>query len=271
VERVKFDRYFKLIIGEEEVTDLRAVFHIERLPGNSYSTMDLSIYNMFTSKNISEDTKITIEAGYENNKSTLFRGVVKNVQRVVTPPDVEIKLYCYDSTRTESKPLNFTLESPKSVDSIIRKLAEESEVSIKFLNVEGNQVGAFIAEGTLQHHLNELASKFNFRWHIIADGLVAYKKDGGTNRHFEISINTGLLEAPVITNRGVNFKSLMEPEIIPGDKFSVESRSAVLQQGDVTSQRARRVSFDNNIALTVVHSGDTHGDTWFTEVRGNAI
>lgn len=278
-QALKFKRFVQLTLngGSRVFTDLKMVFRVERMIGDQLAKMTVDIYNILADENdsIVPDTPIKLEAGYEEVKGTIFAGVVTNINTFKQQSDVITRLYCSDSKIAQVMPMvNFSFTSSISLTDLISDIAFQADVDIAVLNHKANNVNKrTVISDTFGNVMDYLASSYNFRWNIFNGSLYVHDRDSANTANVAFVINafTGLLETPVLTGLGVNVKMLMEPSLKSSDRFIVESKGIELTQGGLEFNEKLTEGLGVQQVQSLVHTGDTHGDMWYTEIIGERV
>ncbi len=127
-------------------------------------------------------------------------------------------------------------------------------------------------QGTPKEMLDELSEKYGLDWQIDDDVLYVHNNDRANTENFEqayvVSKYTGLIENAYRTSgdtrrsekdkakiQSVQWKQLLNPDIIPGDIVKLED---TLITGWYKVEDMR-------------HYGDWRGSAWYTDVRAQAL
>jgi hypothetical protein len=111
--------------------------------------------------------------------------------------------------------------------------------------------------GLASDALNQICSDAGASWSIQDGNVVILLDDSQPTIETAILLtsDSGLIESPSVTDDGVNLKSLLNPGIRPGRILSVLSFAS---QGFFKARK-------------VVHTGDTEGNAWYTEVEATPL
>jgi hypothetical protein len=117
--------------------------------------------------------------------------------------------------------------------------------------------------------MNELTDTLDLNW-TAQQGRVVFSKidlpifdlvdvpilrSGVRNENRDEEPNTGLIGAPMITDKGIKFKTLLNAAILPKTAVNIVSR----------------VVDGNYLVTKVKHTGDTFGQNWYTEGEATQI
>ena len=113
--------------------------------------------------------------------------------------------------------------------------------------------------GSAADELTRLLAPYGYGWSIQNGRLQVLKDDEvDTSRALVISQETGLLGSPEVgapekdgKPPTLTIRTLLYPQVNPGQMLSVQSRAI---NGIYRAER-------------VTHTGDSHGDEWFTEIE----
>ena len=274
----KFNRFVKVSFNgtEASITDLKMVFRIQRFHGDAHHTMELDIYNLGKIKSennyLEIGNVITLEAGYKDFNGVLFIGKINNTNEYREGTDFITKIYCNDGRDYISKMISFGWTRSVALNDVISDIASAAGLIIVTNNIEINNIsGGYNVHDSFENIMDVLSASYNFNWYIINGDLFLYDAEKGNQEKelFEVSAATGLIETPVLlTKGGISVKMLMEPSINNGDLFDVKSKGLTLTQQGL--EYATKFSFGLGLqkVLSMAHTGDTHGDAWYTELIG---
>ncbi len=278
VSEIKFDRKIKVSFNDEKsIEKLRMRFRVERVIGDSYSNLKLEIYNLILKKEgesesiFKEGDKVLVEAGYHRNISTLFTGSIRNIQVVKEGVDTITTVFASDLNTASEPVVNVSYRQQTSLVSLLSDIAFEADISIAEISVkENNLKGSVSYSKKFSLIMDSLADTYNFYWYIFNFDLYIYDNDSANSNKeiLKIDASTGLLETPVLTQKGIDIKMLLEPSVRPNDRYIVSSVGLVFSQGRLETSQAVIQGRGLQSALSVIHTGDTHNNTWFTEIEG---
>jgi len=274
---IKFNRKYELRIGDDKrITDLRMRFFVEYSVGGFIPLCEINLYNL--SKTTINDVllpgeKIVLRAGYENDLPIIFSGEIRNISSVRNDVDIITTLVSGTSDQSfRNTNINKVLDNPKSVEEIFRDLLVDTDLEIAEISIQAKPIlGSVSISMRLIDAINKIANDYDITWHVFNDRFYAYdnKPRLQTNRQvFEISSETGLLDVPILTEVGLDIKTLLEPRLHPTDLFTVQSSFLTIVQAATPFVEARRQRGGRQSAINIKHSGDTHSDVWYTEIRG---
>lgn len=274
-----FDRIAELTVGPKgkagkKITDLRISFKVKKTMESSPNVATIEIYNL------SEETRALVEksgsycifkAGYGDTLRDMFSGDVAKVTTKKSGPDFITSLECGDGEQAfQTSFLDMSLAPGSGVMQVVDAAVGALGLAKgSILGVSDDKYAQGISlSGAARDHLDMVTAKQGLEW-SIQDGKVQIIPIGkGLPRPaVHISPDTGLVGSPFKTKilnsamasmagtknpeDGVTFTSLLNTDITPGRLVLVESAvvNAIV------------------VARTVSHSGDTHGNSWNTEVE----
>jgi len=267
-----YDRVAKLVIAPidgspgVELTGLRVTFDIEKTSVSQPNKSNVKIYNLApqTRKRIRvKKQAIMLSAGYVDMVHLICSGVIQRVEHSCTPPDVMTELELRDGgLGLDDMEFRKSFKPGTSRMQIVREiLATMPDVNVGALvasGLAGVSKGKLSFSGKARRALDKLARAWDLEW-SVQDGSVQILDHTGTTKPkpsaLVLSPETGMVGTPTLTEKGVKVRSLLMPALKPGEYIEVRS------------------SFVSGWykALSVHHTGDTHGDDWHTEVEAKSL
>lgn len=296
----QFGRYAKLIISKGnqglDVSDLRFTFRTENNDLNQPNVCWVRVYNLsdHTIGSLNEFDEISLDVGYKENHAQIFRGTIKQwrqgkesnvdsfyeiraadndlgfnfgvVNKTLAPgttPEQEMKVY--------ADAMNLTVDD--SANQILRQTGGV------MINPRGK-----VAFGLAKSYARDLAETMDSRW-FAENGRLFLVPNTGYLAGEIISINsaTGMVGIPEATESGVIIRTLLNPMIRIGGRIQLNQRDITRTgiKGKTLDQQAANRFFpgykDSNFVantsrdgsyrvMQAEHSGDTRGDTWYTDI-----
>jgi len=196
-------------------------------------------------------------AGYADDVGLIFRGDIREVSHKKTRADIVTTITAGDGDNALRKSVvNTTLASSSSLKEQVSTLASILEgIKIgKMVGIEGlegnKRATTFV--GSVREELDRLAKKYDFSYtienHVFS--LVRNKQHTGLGEI--ISVESGMIEAPAATEKGVDVKTLLNNNLKCNDLFRLESKFL---------KRNYRID-------ELIFKGDTHSQEWFSQVKG---
>jgi hypothetical protein len=256
--------------------ELRMVFRIEKnicslgMP----NVFEISIYNLSnaTKQLLSKQaTAIEFQLGYKEGLDGVVkvaRGGISTVASDREEGDIKTSITCFDglaglAEANSSRSYVGSIALAKIVKDLANDIPgiEVSELNIKLDNTKAVGSKGRVFAGRTSSILNKLAREFGFNWSIQL-GVFKVVQDNFTEGNlYQISTAAGNLinASPRLDNvnqiiNGVDITTILDPRIQPGDLIELTSTvNPVL---------------NNRYQITSIsHIGDTHGDTWVSEIQ----
>jgi len=259
-----FDREAAMIVGPRgelgtRVTDLRFNFRVEKNLSSEPNALSLSVYNL-NDRSIgfiqSEDAVITLQAGYRGMIENIFSGDVDHTEVTRQGPDRVTKIESGDGSRAIESRVAFSFDSGTTVAEVVEKVMASMSAKSVIGEIKGAMTdqfaNGFSASGLAKDVMDRLAAKMDFSWSIQDNEItVIPKTEASDDVAIFVSPQTGLLGSPSPTEGGLVLNTLMLPKARPGKKINLSSRDYV---GIYKISR-------------VIHSGDTRGPQWGSEME----
>lgn len=268
-----------------QVTDLRVTFSVEKTIGSSPNTAQVVVYNLAEitrAEFIRKPLHVRLEAGYEGDLARLFTGDLSYGSNVPEGVDWRTELTLGDGARayrnararaslaagsTRRQALAacasaLGLALPRSVDDV-----PEIAAALRVQYASGVALS-----GPARQELDRVCRAAGVSW-SIQDGRLQILRDADTRSDeiARIAADTGMVGSPEMgaperasaagAGKGgrrsprLTVRTLLDPRITPGGRVRVES-----------------LAYTGLIrAVKVVHTGDTHGQDWYTVVEGTPL
>lgn len=212
---------------------------------------------------------VILEVGYgpirafENfGLDTLFIGDIETAKSKKDGPDWITEITAGDSDKDLKLPFSRTYikKDPSFTSPNYRQIIKDVFKSIGFIVdqtslsfIKTTPIPRSISiEGTVKDVTNTILEGFNLEWAIYKRKVQILEK-GKTNNSEVIQLrkDTGLLDEPIKTDKGLNIKALIRPNFIPGTQIRIRSDKF---DG---FYKIERVTFD----------GDSRGPNWFADME----
>lgn len=261
--------------GEIDITNLRIAFNITKSESWSTNSASIRVWNL------SESTRnklrqfgdlVTLNAGYVENAGPqlLFLGNTTQTSHSFDFPDVITYLECMDGDKSINNTLiRFSYASNVLVKTVIQGYADALQLNISTTNEFNSLSNQTYANG---HRFSGLArdgldvacNAIGAVWSVQNGSLVILKQFTGSDKPpVDININTGMIGVPqrygdrrqlqysVGYNTGWKVRTLLRPDILPGDRIRL---------------RSEKVGIDSVFyVIKCRHQGDTYGDVFESE------
>jgi hypothetical protein len=279
-------RAVRVVIGTEAsakvIEGLRVQFRVKKTVSKEPNECELSITNLAEQSRAAlqaQGTKVVVEAGYEGELSQLFSGDSRFISHVREGANWVTKVQMGDGERAyRYAQVSESFRAGTSVATVFAKVAQQLALDIAdavaFVrsNTTEQFTHGYAASGKASKEIDRLLSGRGFEW-SIQDGKLQVTKAGKAvvGSAALLSPTTGLVGSPAYGSpenskdhvpfegstpkrdkKGqiLKAKSLLQPSIKPGGKVRLDSASV---KGIFRVQ-------------TVVHTGDTAGQDWYTEL-----
>jgi len=251
-----------------EITDLRVQFAITKGTGSDPNTCEMVITNAAPDTRASLTKKplhVRIDAGYDDDLKHLFRGDLRYGASSFQPPEWFTKLQIADGDRAyRHAKSSRSYKRGTTVLTALKDVAATMGLALPANALVSADLKAQFASGEVIHgpsrdELTKLLAPYGYRW-SIQDGKLVILKEAETrpDRALVVSQATGMIGSPEFgvpdksgKTPALTVKMLLYPAITPGGKIEIQSRTI---NGVFKVEK-------------VTHTGDTHGDDWFTEVE----
>lgn len=273
---IKFNRRYALAVEDYTISDVRMRFTCEYQLGGFVPLLEVELYNL--NKNtvnelLVRDMKFSFSAGYKDDFPVIFQGQIRNVFTTRNDVDLITTILAGGSDQQLREVwVNKTLDNAKSLREVIEDYLFEADLPIGDIQIKETQInGSVSAADNFLNVMKDLAKAYGFNWYVFNGQFYAYDTTLYPNRGvYKISTATGLLEVPILTDLGINVRTLMEPSIRPQDRYEVESEGLALTQNATAFVAARENARGRQSVYEVRHFGDTHSNEWYTELKGLA-
>lgn len=247
-----------------QIRDLRFQFRVNKGKGSDPNGMELKIFNLSkeTIGKISATGQVVIlEAGYQDLSNVIYIGdVVDNgIRHTRQGPDRITTIECGSGANSLANvKIVDTFDPNITIKDAFTKIAAslgESVGDIVDLLTDKLNNGLTVT-GSAKDALDKLAQTSGVDWSIQDGKIVAINKNRAINSEAAaplVSPGSGLIGSPTRTDKGVNFRSLMNGAIHIGTLIKIESE---LINGFYKVEK-------------LTHEGDTRDTPWYTS--GEAV
>lgn len=257
----------------------------------SYNIAEISIYNA-TSKLIElisqKYTIIELDAGYLSSHGVIFSGYLYNLITTKQKTEMVTTLYCATNTQVYGKTVNKCVQN-MSVTDFLAQLCEEYGVSYR-LPFKRNDIVQKSYTGSFGRVISLICKEYSISC-ALDNGQLLFKDKSATQEEIKkseikvFSPSSGLLGNPTVTEKGVKVKLLLQPFIQVNDYFRLESKYANYALNNLSNTPGLVIGNDINafahidthnynglyMALSVIDSGDTRGNSWYTEIDSSKV
>lgn len=269
----------------EPITDLRVIFDASRSDGTKLNKLNLTIFNMKPASreailiarpkdNLSDEPviKVRLFAGYEGDLKQLIEGDIYISKSTKTGADWITDIEIWSGLTEASKAtVSFNLDGKIPAKTISDRLVESLNIPVNYtqnaLDILRDKTYTDFSESgmsiiTIKRFLRRYDLDFTFEGDVGSIGRSGEANDEavGQNTDNLFDLNNGLIGSPVITRTGVDFLSLLRPDINVLQKVFVRSKTI-----NETLQNDEN-AVNEYVVRGMRHFGDTHEDEWFTEI-----
>jgi hypothetical protein len=260
------------------ISGLRMVFTIKKTITSEANTCNLDVYNLNEeSRNKIQqlDTVCILKAGYNDKPVEIFKGYLSEVNHIFEPPNIITKLGIDDGSKVlKQSKVSVSYEGGSSLKQAINDVLKGFQLPEKIKNslievVDKKFINGFSYVGKSKDLMDKLAKVAGIEWSIQNNEIKILKQDKSDKiLATKLAYSTGLIQSPerikevgkddstTTQNPGTfgwKIKSLLQPQIEPGNAIIVESKM---------------IPKDSKFkVITVEHSGDTHGNDWITQLQ----
>lgn len=257
----------------------------------SYNTAEISIYNATSNLRdlISQKYMVVeLDAGYLSNHGAIFAGYLYNLVTVKQNTDIITTLYCASNTQVYGETVNKCVQNI-SVTDFIAQLCKEHGVSYR-LPFKRNDVIKKSYTGSFGRVIALICREYNISC-ALDNGQLLFRDKKATEGDIsasEIKVFTpssGLIGNPTVTEKGVKVKSLLQPFLQVNDYFRLEAPYANYSINNISNTPGLILGSELNVyahidthtynglymALSITESGDTRGNSWYTEIEGSKV
>lgn len=277
----QFGREIKIEITSKSqlinVSNLRVRFDIKKNIAGVPDIAKIEIYNLSRDKRerIKEEfEKITVTAGYENNTAVIFSGEIRNVFHQRSRVDFITQIFAGDGDQAYKRSFsNFTIAENSTVESIIDLVIKDmSGISKGEIDIKkgSNKLKGRTFSGPSRDILKQLAKDYDFNFSIENNKLNCVDANSVLKTETVlISSNSGMIDTPIITARGINVTTLLNTKIRINSLFQVEAQTDVVKFGNLFLKEVPQTLGSGTYKTAAInYLGDTHGTEWYTLIEG---
>lgn len=249
---------------------LRVAFSIERDKTEIPNNVELAIWNLApeTRARLEQQPEMTcrVQAGYGDDPSQLFTGVVTHVESTWDnrSGDWILRVSAADGQdKYQSSKVSRSFAKGTSVHRVLQELVAATGLAsgnvsqlsdVAFANGARELESAYVAQGSAIFELQVFADSLGIDWSFQDGQFVGAKKGQPyAGQGPLITSSTGLIDARLDEHGNVEGTALLLPDLLPGVGFRVE---------------AERFSGDY-VCVATTHSGDNFDETnWTVQFHG---
>lgn len=232
-----------------------------------------ALYNLSPSSRsaiASDGLAVRCYAGYDGVEKLVFQGSFVAVQNIPSAPDWITKIQAGDgySEFTESvTSRSYAAGTDKQI--ILKQMSDDMGLIVKSATdtLTGVLSSPMTFDGKTKDTLNELVNDAGAAY-SIQDGELQVVTDGQPVDQVAIVLraDTGLLESPIVTKKGVNVKALLNPDLRPNKLIKLESIGF-----DSTTANTRGKDYNGvYLAQSVQFVGNNYGGAFDVNIEAIA-
>lgn len=273
-----FDRAAEIRIGPPGSAQplvsgpMRITFRVTKTNKRDANELEVEVYNLSANTRAqleNTDAVLTVAAGYTQDVVRVVGiGDITKFESEYTPPDTITRLLAGDGLRAlRDTRVTLAYDSGVSAQRIIDDIADQLTLGVRptTADLSGSYRQGFAFSGPAREALDAVTRRFGLSWSIQNMELqVVTAREPTGGQAVLISPDTGMIGQPAKLDdladnlsdnkepAGYAVTTLLNPRIEPGGSVVIRSR-----QIDDAQFRV----------LTVEHSGDTHGDEWYSRLE----
>lgn len=262
-------RDLQTVLGDLNIKNLRIAFQITKTQSWSTNKATIRVWNLNDEKRAKLNDfgdEITVLAGYREEGGTqlLFSGDTTKVSHSFDFPEIVSNFEAGDGERYLNQvrfPLSYGEKTPARV--VLQQIADKMGVPIAFFDDTDNIIyqNGYQNIAFAKDSLDKVTENLGLTW-SIQNGKLYFIKKNGTTKKAPVTFDqeNGMIGVPErYTYKRLNLfndaplqgwrvKTLLRPDVLPGDKVKVKSKKVDVEGIYYVS--------------TVKHTGDTYGNDW---------
>jgi hypothetical protein len=267
-----------------DLSQFKITFTIKKTDAQSPNEAEIKVYNLAqnTVNQIQKElTRVTLQAGYQDNFAVIFDG---NIKQVKSGRDNGTDSYLHIFAGDGDDAYNFAVVNKTLAAGSTQ--SDQTNASLKAMqNVKGGDIQlqnkAKLARGKVMYgmsrdYLRQSADTDNAAW-SIQDGKLQIIPINGLAKGTAIVLNskTGLIGTPEQTNDGIQIKALLNPQIKVGGAVKVDEGDiqAATIQSKTSTEKKDKANTPATIAndglykvISVEYNGDNRGNDWYCDI-----
>lgn len=272
----------KKFIEEVGPRQFRITFTSRMRYTDKLAFLDLAIYNLSRETEITQGKKITLRAGYDDEIDQIFVGTIITVLKERDGPNIVTRILCRSGDANERPSINAAVGRNTTILQALDFVAQAWGVPVNYDADQFKDAQPFIRgycmNGDLMEVMNALARQFNFSWIESSEGIIVDKNKADTKATpQEVSLFTGMIGVPEaegdIQGIFINVTMRLTPRLRLRHKIDLKSEYASYSTGNFFIKPPENGGKLSGVykVVELVHRGDSWGDRWQTEIRGQKI
>jgi len=261
---VLFNRKCSFLFGfpgqlGRQYTGLRIRFKIVKTSDSKPNKSNVQIFNLTKeSRTLAEKKGLVfiLNAGYETTEEVIFSGDVARVITELDGPDYVTTFESGDGEKAfQTARVEKSFQEGVDIKDVFTEIITSLGKTIKDISSIKSEkiVNGISLTGLSRTHMDDLTKRYGLEWSIQDGGIQVLEKNKSTKETaIVLNSNSGLVGVPKKKEDGsVDLVSLLQPQIRPGRTIRIES---LFLSGDYVCRK-------------VTHSGDTHGQDWYSQIE----
>lgn len=227
--------------GGVNTHEIKIAFDISKNSSSTPNSASIRIWNLQESTRNAlgkELDDITLEAGYippgesQGNVGIIFKGQARDIEHRRDGADIITELSCGDGDKAiRSATISKTYKAGTKVEDIAKDIhAEFKKKGIargewKFPEKTPEFKRPYTVCGGCKREMDTLGRGRGFYWSIQNGTMEIIPGNGYIGQVILLTPRSGLLSTPTITDNGVKFKAMLNPEIRPNRRVRIESKT----------------------------------------------
>lgn len=272
----------KDFIVHNDYRQFRVTFFSRMRYTDRLSFLDLAIYNLSRNTTINQGSELELTAGYDEEFDRIFKGKIITVLKERDGANIVTRVLCRSGAADARPSINVSLGAGATAIQAIQACATAWGLA---LNIDKAQFAdapvfprGYTLNGDIPKVLNALASQIGFEWMQTADTLYVDRNDKPTaGEPREVSLFTGMIGVPEAEGdvKGIFVRVTMRlsPRMRIRTNIELKSEYASYSTGNfyiVPPENGGKLSGVYKV-VEVLHRGDSLGDKWETEIRGQKV
>lgn len=272
----------KDFIVHNDYRQFRVTFFSRMRYTDRLSFLDLAIYNLSRETAIDQGAEIELSAGYDEEFDRIFKGKIITVLKERDGPNIVTRLLCRSGAVDARPSINVSLGAGATAMQALNACASAWGLALSVDEEQFSDAPVFTRgysmNGDIPKVLDALASQIGFEWMQTADTLYVDRVNKPTaGQPREVSLFTGMIGVPEsegdVSGIFVRVTMRLSPRIRIRTNIELKSEYASYSTGNfyITPPKNGGKVSGNYKVVEVLHRGDSLGDKWETEIRGQKI
>lgn len=279
-----FEREWKVIVGETEIVDLRIRFKAKKTASADPSTLELGVYNLSaaTRAKLSGSARppVVLMAGYVEAAGVIFAGPARTIDHVREGADWVTQVRCGDGEQAYAGVSSWSFKAGTKKGDVLGRWTED----VKALGIDVADAQAAIRKGGIAGLKEYFTQGYSAHGRTMKEGDRLFASIAA-----EYSIQDGVLvitevakpssEQAVVLSPATGLLGSPDhgaPEKVEGETQAVSLLKAkALLNGELRPMRQMKLESTSRDGFyrveSVEHTGDSHGQDWFTAVEARPL